>query len=542
MSSFDTPSDVNIGQILEIGIGSIFSRLTLEGPIVKDKSSYIISGRRTYADLFTRLFGPDEVQSSSLYFYDFNLKTNYRISQKDRLYISGYFGRDVLGFSGIFRNTWGNETATARWNHVFNDKLFINSSLIFSNFNYHVKIEPEENSDDGTVETENNINALTFKSDFQYFLNTRNNFSFGGQYVFYKFLPGKFSATGNGAFFLEVGRRTARMAALYASHEYSATEWLKLNYGLRYSQFMVDRLGDVYDFDDEDGIPIMEFRSAEAANYGGLEPRLTANFELNKSTSFKLGYARTYQYIHVLSNSAPGTPLNVWQPSSSRVSPQRADQVSLGFFNKLGHGSYDLSVELFHKEMKNQVDFKNGADIILSTLFESDLAFGKGKAYGLEIMLRKRTGKLTGWIGYSLARAERIFHEINNGLSFPPKFDRTHDFSFVMMYKINPRWSFAANWVYFTGNAITIPYGKYRINGSVIDAYSPRNAYRMPDYHRLDINFTYTTKNGNTWNFSLYNAYGRRNAYALLFHENEAMPVKLSLFSFMPSVTYNFKF
>jgi hypothetical protein len=525
------------------GVGTIFSRLTMEGPIIKNKSSYIISGRRTYADMFTRIFGNNEVKNSSLYFYDLNVKTNYWLSQIDRLYISGYFGQDVLAYSGVFRNSWGNKTATVRWNHIFKDKLFLNSSIILSNFKYGVKVEPSEDSpEDGSVEFENKINASTLEEDFQYFLNTTNTFNFGLQYIFYSFLPASVVTGGESAFNLTVGKRKARNISFYAAHELKVTQQLILNYGLRYSLFPADRIRDTFDFSNIDDPPLIDFHGNEKVIYRGAEPRLTINFAWNENNSVKLGYARNYQYLHQISNSTSGTPLDVWQSSSSRVKPQRADQVSLGYFHHPIQDSWEFSSEVFYKDMHNLVDFKNGANIFVSTFFESDLAFGKGEAYGIEFLFKKKMGELTGWIGYSLAKSIRQFDEINQGRPFPAKFDRTHDFSIVMMYKINPKWTFAANWVYYTGNAVTIPYGKYQIDGKTVVVYTDRNAYRLPAYHRLDINFTYTTRKGHSWNLSLYNAYGRRNTYALLFRNDESLPIRLALFSFVPSITYNFKF
>jgi hypothetical protein len=525
------------------GIGTIFSRLTLEGPIKKGISSYIVSARRTYADVFTHLFGNNEVKNSSLYFYDFNLKTNYRLSEIDRLFMSGYFGQDVLGYSGIFRNSWGNKTATIRWNHIFSDKLFLNSSAIDSNFKYGVKVEPEEDSqDDETIELENNINAFTLAEDFQYFLNAENTLNFGLQYVFYNFLPGKLTVTGDSPFNLTAGKRKARSISFYAAHEFAASTRMKINYGLRYSYFPANRVKDTYDFSQINDPPLIEFQGNEQITYRGAEPRITVNYKLNEQSSVKFGYARNYQYIHQISNSTSGTPLDVWQPSNSNIRPQRSDQVSLGYFRNLANNSWELSIETFYKEMQHLVDFKNGANIFFSTFFGSDLVFGNGKSYGIEFLLKKNLGKLTGWVGYSLAKSDRKFNEINQGKPFPPKFDRTHDFSIVSMYKINTRWTFAATWVYYTGNAVTIPYGKYQIAGQVLEAYSDRNAYRLPAYHRLDINFTYTTRKGHTWNLSIYNAYGRRNTYAILFRDDEPDPLRLALFSFVPSISYNFKF
>jgi hypothetical protein len=525
-----------------IGVGSIFSRFTLEGPIKKDKSSFVISGRRTYADFFARLFGPGEVKNSSLYFYDFNLKANYRLSQNNRIFLSGYFGRDVLDINNVFRNIWGNNTGTLRWNHIFNQKLFLNSSLVFSDFAYSIKVEDEDEPDGETVEIKNNINTITLKEDFQYFPNTRSSINFGLHVSSYNFLPGDFSTTGNSPFHLQIGKRKAREGAVYLAHEWDATNRLKLNYGLRYSHFIVNGLGDSYDFSNVTDVPFIEFHQQENARYGGLEPRFTASYQLNEKIYYKFGYARNYQNIHMISRSTPGTPLDVWQPSSSRLKPQCADQVSVGYFRNLEQNTYEFSVELFYKYLRNQVDFRNGAEILTSTLFESNLVTGIGYAYGIEFFLKRKMGNLTGWIGYSLARSRRRFEELNQGKVFPTRSDRTHDFSIVASYNLNPKWNFSGNWVYFTGNALTIPYGKYAVNGHVIEAYSERNAFRMPAYHRLDISCTYTMTKGHTWNFSLYNAYGRKNAYAILIEGEDLRPEKLSLFSFVPSLSFNYIF
>lgn len=525
------------------GVGLIFSRLTLEGPIKSDKASFIISARRTYADIFTSLASQKEAKKSTLYFYDFNLKTNSWLNRKNRLYISGYFGRDVLGFSEIFRNSWGNETATLRWNHLFSDKLFSNSSLIFSNFNYDMKVEPEDsNTNDGVVKIENQINAITIKEDIQYFYNTNNTFGFGAQYIFYNFLPGKLSESGRYAWNVKIGERKAREGSIYCNHEIKILKKLNINYGSRFTTFYVQKFGDSYNFVDTEDVPLIDFKNKEEMTYNGFEPRFTANLEWDEFSSFKLGYSRNYQNIHLLSNSTSGTPLDVWQPSSNRLKPQCADQISLGYYRNLENNNYEFSFEIFYKDMKNQVDFKNGANIFFSTLLESELVFGEGKSYGIELLLKKKVGNLTGWVGYSIAKAERKFDEINNGNPFPPKHDRTHDLSIVSLYKFDSNWSLAANWVYYTGNATTIPYGKYIINDKIIYAYTKRNGYRMPAYHRLDLSVTYTTKGGNYWNFSVYNAYGRKNAYAILFRNDEKTPLKLSLFSFLPSISYNFKF
>jgi hypothetical protein len=291
----------------------------------------------------------------------------------------------------------------------------------------------------------------------------------------------------------------------------------------------------------------IEFHKREDKLYTGLEPRVTINYLLNPFTSWKLGYSRNYQNVHQLSNTTSGTPLNSWHPSSSNVKPQRADQVSLGYFRNYQDKNIEMSLEVFYKDMRNQIDYKDGADIYLSSLFESEVAFGKGWAYGAELFLKKRIGRLIGWVGYTWSRSKKQFDEINNGESYSSRNDRIHDIGIVGIYELGQKWSLSANWVYQTGTPVTIAYGSYNIDGQVIEAYSKRNAYRMPAYHRLDIGLTYKTHSRGTWNFTLYNAYGRKNAYAILFEENDLNPAikeptRLALFSVVPSITYSFKF
>jgi hypothetical protein len=532
------------------GIGLAFSRLALQGPINKGRGSYLFSGRRTYADLLLKLSPDEEIKDSRLYFYDFTLKANYKLGEKDRLFLSGYFGRDRLGFRNDFNILWGNRTATLRWNHIFNGKLFLNTSLIYSNFDYDFKVieDEEDNYDDESVSIVSKVKAINLKNDFQYFLNSNNILNFGLNYIYYTFLPCKITIKEYQEYLdLDVKNRNAHEAALYVSHEFTPANFLKLNFGIRYSVFSVFGPGDLFFIDYNEDLVEFESVAEKKKNYSGLEPRVMANFILNNTNSIKFGYARNYQNIHLLSNSTSGTPLDVWQPSSNAIKPQRSDQVSLGYFKNLANNLYETSLEIYYKDMQNQIDFKNGAKIFVSNFLESELVFGTGWAYGAEFMVKKNVGKLTGWISYTRSKTMRKFHEINDGKPFPARYDRRNDFSIVCLYKINNKWTFSTNWVYYTGNAVTIPYGKYEIEGFDVKLYTSRNGYRMPPYHRMDVGFTYTTKKGATWNFSLYNAYGRRNVYAINFQKNKNNSnfneaVKLSLFSFFPSITYNFKF
>ncbi|MFC1724167.1 TonB-dependent receptor domain-containing protein [candidate division KSB1 bacterium] len=536
------------------GIGLIFSRLALEGPLAGDKGSFLLSARRTYIDLFMKLQKDPDVRNTSLFFYDYNLKTNYKLGENDRIFLSGYFGKDALGFEEIFNIYWGNKTATLRWSHLFNDRLFLNSSLIFSNFKYEINVEGEdeeyEYDYESSVHMSSSIRDYTLKEDFQYFLDSRNTLNFGLQYSYHSFKPISLAIDEqyeDDDFDMTIGKRNAHESAVYLSHEFDPSEKLKFDYGLRYSMFNVFGPGDYYVFDYSD--EMQELKSYKKGNitYSGLEPRFTMNYLFNESSSVKLGYARNFQYIHMFSRSMSGTPLDIWQPCSETIKPQRSDLVSVGYFRNFDSNKYETSVEVYYKDLRNQIEYKNGANIFLGNFIESELTFGKGWAYGVEFFVRKNFGKLTGWLGYTISKSNRKFYEINNNKSFPAKFDRTHDFSAVGIYNLNDRWTFSFNWVYFTGDAYTIPVGRYQIAEHTFDLFTDRNSFRLPAYHRLDLGITYKTKGGNSLNFSLYNAYGRKNIFTLIFRRKEDDPntreiVKLSLFSFIPSLTYNFTF
>ena len=526
------------------GLGLISSRLTLEGPIVKDKGSFIISGRRTYLDLFLKL--TEDYDDISLYFYDLNLKANYRINDKNRLYISGYFGRDIFSFEDMMGIDWGNSTGTIRWNHLFNDRLFLNSSLIFSNYDYDINSDIGDN--DLTITS--GINDIDLKEDFTFFINPQHTLKFGGKFTYHTYVPGEVSGNENFDSF-DQDKDYGYEAAAYISHQWNLNDKLKFEYGLRYSMFMATGPGDVYSFDkDRDVIDTTTYKSNEIIKtYGGLEPRFNATYLIDDISSLKLSYSRNRQYIHQVSNSTSGTPMDAWIPTSNIVEPGISDQISLGYFRNFLDNQIETSIEVYYKDMQNQIDYENGADLFLNPYIESQLVFGKGRSYGAEFLLKKNTGKFTGWLSYTYSRTEKQFDDINNGDWYPTKYDRKHDISLVGMYQINPKWNLSASWVYYTGSSVTFPSGKYEIEGQTVNYYTERNGYRMPDYHRLDIGATYTKqkKKGReaSWNFSLYNAYGRENAYTITFEENDdgiTEAVQLSLFRWIPSITYNFKF
>lgn len=526
------------------GIGLISSRLTLQAPIVKDKGSFMMSGRRTYFDLFMKLSSDEAVRNSTMYFYDLNLKTNYRFGDNDRVFLSGYFGRDVFGFDDQFGIDWGNKTTTLRWNHIFSNKLFLNSSIIFSKYDYVVGIDWS----DELIDIRSSITYYCVKEDFQYFITPEHGLKFGFNTQYHVILPGEISASNESSINeKEVQRKHALENAAYLGHEYDVTDRLRLSYGLRYSSFGVYGPGIVYEYDD-DGEPVdsTEYDSREfVMRYDGVEPRLSINYILNESSSTKLSYARNRQYLHLLIPSASITLFSLWHPSTSIIKPGISDQVALGYFRNFDDNNYEASVEVYYKDLKNQVDYKNGADIFINEHVEAELVFGKGVSYGAELLIKKNYGRYTGWLGYTLSRTTRQFDAIDDGKSFLAKQDRTHDVSVVGLYDIGARWTCSAAWVYHTGKAVTFPSGKYEIDGHTVNLYTERNGYRMPAYHRLDLGVTYKVGRA-SWNFSLYNAYGRRNAYSISFRENEDDPtkteaVRLALFSFFPSITFNYQ-
>ncbi len=532
------------------GIGLISSKLTVEGPIVKDKGSFILSGRRTYLDLFLLLSNDEAIKKSKLYFYDLNLKANYQITDRDRIFISGYFGRDNFGYGDDFGFDWGNATGTLRWNHLFSDKLFGNTSVIFSDYNYGFDI----GSGDEGFSLASGIRDYNLKQDFSYFLNSKNTLRFGGNLIYHNFTPGEISTGADAGISIEdIDEQFALEGALYLQNEQQlGTRW-SVNYGLRYSYFNYMGEGTAYDI-DETGTLIgqKKYDSGESIEqFHGIEPRAAAKFLINEESSFKAGYDRNYQYLHLLSNSTSGSPTDRWVPSSNNVKPQLADQIALGYFRNFFDNKYELSVETYYKKMQNLIDYRSGAELILNGSVETELVYGEGRAYGVEVYLRKRTGKLTGWISYTLSRSLRQFDDIDGGKEFPSRQDRIHDLSVTGIYKFNDKWTVSANFVFYTGDAVTFPSGKYSINGNTVPYYTERNGYRFPDYHRLDLGATWvvkkTKKFESSWNVSVYNAYGRQNAYIINFQESETNPnvteaVQISLFSVVPAISYNFRF
>ena len=531
------------------GIGLISSRLTVEGPFQKDKGSIMISGRRTYADLMLKAF-TKEFDAITMYFYDLNLKANYKISDNDRIFLSGYMGSDIFG-SENFGFDWGNITGTLRWNHIYNEKLFSNTTLIYSDYNYGFDVEFGENS----VSLSSGIFDYNAKQDYTWYLNPENTIRFGIDGIYHQFKPSKFtmSVEEGEDFSAEVNEQRALEAGLYMSNEQKVGDNFTLNYGIRLSSFYNIGPFDVKEYNEENEITkTTSYEKNEIYNsYYNLEPRFSASYALNDFTSLKVSYNRMSQYMTLLQNATSGSPTDMWTPATPLVKPTLADQVSLGMFRNSENKMYSVSIEGYYKYMQNLVDYEDGADIMLNPDFESQLVFGNGRAYGMEFLVQKNNGKFTGWIGYTLSRTEKTFDDIMDGKWFSARQDRTHDLSIVASYKILRNLSVSGTWIFYTGDAVTFPSGKYNLDGSVVYLYTDRNGDRMPNYHRLDLGVTWLLKDAEKWHsditFSAYNVYNRKNAYTISFRESETNPgtteaVRLSLFGIVPSVTWNFKF
>ncbi len=531
------------------GLGLISSRLTVEGPIEKDKSSFVVSGRRTYADLFLKLSKDSAINKNTLYFYDLNAKANYTLNDKNRFYLSGYFGRDVLGFGTAFGIDWGNTTATLRWNHVFNNQFFSNTSLIYNDYKYNINI-----SQTGiALNIHSAIRDYNLKEDMEYYLHNQT-LRFGVNSVYHNFVPGTVSrVTDSITKDTSLLRKYGWENAVYFSDEFSISKRLKANIGLRYSIFSLLGGGEFYTYNKDGSVLDSAFYGAGniVKTYSGFEPRLALNYVIDAADAVKFSYARTRQYIFLLSNTTSTSPTDLWVPVSNNIKPQQADQYDIGYYKNLKDNIYEASVEIYYKTLDNQIDYRNGAQLRFNQNVESELIYGSGKSYGVEFFVKKRKGRLNGWVGYTLSRTERQFDEVNGGKPFPARQDETHDLSIVGIYDLSKKWNFSATFVYNTGNAVTFPSGRYLIDNHAVGYYTERNGYRLPPYHRLDIGFNYTAmktaKRESTWNFSVYNAYNHKNAYTITFRPNPDNPiqtqaVETSLFGIIPSVTWNFKF
>jgi hypothetical protein len=529
------------------GIGLIASRLSIEGPIVKDKGSFLVSGRRTYADLFLKFSADSNINRNQLYFYDLNLKANYRLGDKDRLYLSGYFGQDKLGLADLFGFSWGNSTGTLRWNHQFGPKLFSNTSLIYNDYQYVVELTTA--SLEGTIKSR--IQDWNVKEELSFFPNTRNSIRAGFNTNYHTIIPGMYS----GGFLLpDLPQNHSWENAVYINNSWKASGKLNLDYGLRVSSFSVMGGDDKFYTLRPDGSiadTLTYAKGSVVKTYFVPEPRISGSYRITEASSVKAAYSRNAQYLHLVSTSAASNPTDKWVPSNNIIRPEIADQVSAGYFRNFRDNRYEFSVEGYYKHMQNQIDYRDGANVLSNDPLEPQLLFGVGRAYGVELLLRKREGRFSGWIGYTLSRTEKKIAGINGGDWYAARQDRTHDISVVGIYQLNPKWTFSGAWIYYTGNAVSFPSGKYAIDNQVVFYYTERNGYRMPAYHRLDLSATWKLKERRHFSselaIGLYNAYGRQNAYAITFREDpddasRTQAVQTALFRFVPSITYNFKF
>lgn len=533
------------------GVGLISAKLNVEGPIQKDRSSFLVTGRRTYADMFLKLSKDSAVNNNTLYFYDLNAKLNYQLGERDRLFLSGYFGKDVLGVGKTFGIEWGNGTGTLRWNHIFSNRLFANTSLIFSNYKYKISIR--SGGDDFDIFSQ--IQDWNLKQEYQWNAGSRNSVRFGFNTIYHRITPGevdaKNSVSVNDA---ALQKRYSWENALFISNTWKATDKLNLTYGARLTSFSILGKGDYYQLDADGNVTdTFTYRAGEfVKTYVNLEPRLAASYVLTPISSVKAAYVRNVQNLHLVSNSTSSNPTDKWIASTNIIKPEISDQVSIGYYRDLANRRWELSVETYYKTMQNQIDYRDGADIFAnSDAIESQLLFGKGRAYGIEMLIKKKAGKFTGWVSYTLSKTEKKINGINNDRWYNARQDRTHEIAIVGSYQLTSKWTISANWVYYTGDAVTFPAGKYRIDDQTIFYYTERNGYRMPSYHRLDLGATCELKKKKRWSseltFSLYNAYGRENAYAINFQDNPDDPsrteaVRFALFKFIPSISYNFKF
>ncbi|NDV57922.1 TonB-dependent receptor [Bacteroides sp. 519] len=530
------------------GIGLISSKLNAEGPIQKGKSSFLFGVRRTYADAIARLSGVEKAQNAYLYFYDLNMKLNFALSDKDQLSVSGYLGRDKMVLKDMADMGWGNAFLNAKWTRIMSPTWLSTTSFGYNKYSYGASMNIGMN-----MESNAKIQDYVLKHEFQYSPNENNIWRFGLQSTWHDLAPGDFKAESQETNTINLHHRYSWENGLYASNKLKLSDRIEFLYGLRLSIFSAMGNGEYYKLNDHKEVTDSIWYSSGkfVKTYVNLEPRVSGVYKFNNVSSVKASYARTTQNMHLLTFVNMGSPFDRWTSSSNNIKPQISDQFTLGYFRNFFDNTYEFSAEAYYKDMKNQIDFKDHAELQGYDVIDTELLYGKGRAYGLELMLRKQTGRLTGWIGYTLSKSEKKIDGINQNRWYNAYQDRTHDISVVGVYELNRKWTLSAAWIYYTGNAISYPSGKYQIDGKDVMYYSERNGYRAPAYHRLDLGATCllkkTSKYESELSFSLYNAYGRKNAYMIQFRTNDDDPSKTSayrysLFTYVPSISWNFKF
>jgi hypothetical protein len=552
------------------GIGTIFSRLSVEAPIIKDKSSFLLAGRRSYIDVLAAPFLGDNLAGTKLNFYDLTLKTNYKFSDKDQVFLSGYLGRDVFAPGDQAGFSWGNTTGTLRWNHLFNDQLFSNLTLYYSDYDYAINFgdDPEEDAFDWDASIVN----FSAKPEFSYFLSPDNVIRFGGQGIYYRFEPANAVAVSDGTEIdISINNQWAIESAVFIENELNLLKnKLKLNYGVRLSHFAYLGGRPVYEFGEapREGFarPLTDVRQTERGetikDWFNFEPRAAVQYQLTPASSLKASYQRTAQYIHLLSNTTASIPLDIWTPSTNNIDPSLADQLAVGYFRNFKNNTYEASLELYYKDFQNLVDYVDGADLVLNEFVEGQTLAGEGRAYGTEFQLKKVKGRFNGWISYTLAKSERLTPGVNNNEYYDNRFDQTHNFNITGFYDLSERATLSATFVYNTGTPVTLASAGYYQLGYFIphNEQGGRNNFRIPDYHRLDVSVTLDPKKEKAdrrwqgqWVFGVYNLYGRRNAFTVSGTQSEGRVVlgqpimteanQLSVVgSIIPSISYNFKF
>lgn len=552
------------------GIGTIFSRLAVEAPIIKDKASFIVAVRRSYIDVLARPFVKLLQDGGALNFYDITLKANYNINPKNRVYLSGYFGRDNFKFDRSQGFSWGNATTTLRWNHIFNDRLFSNFTAVYSNYDYSLQFGRDERD---SFKWNSLISNYIFKPQFTYFINSNNELNFGAEAIYYNFEPANAVGVSNGVSTdVSIPKKYNLETSVYLSNSQKINSAFSVDYGLRYSLFNSFGPDSTYTYSNEvpgkrrTPISSQYHKSGEViATYGNLEPRVSFKVQATPTSSIKGSYNRMVQYLHLISNTTASNPLDVWNPSSKNIKPQIGDQYTLGWFKDVGEKrQYELSLEGYVRFNQNQVDYINGADLLINRYLEGDLLSGQGRAYGLETYFQKKTGRFTGWVSYTLGRTELKVDGINRNDWYPTRYNQTHNLKIAGFYEINKRWSFSADFVYTSGTPATFPTSRAVVQGIVIpyNANESRGNVNLPAYHRLDISFRLegkkekrgkTRKNSDYWVFGLYNVYARENPFSIYFSQSDqrvpqGQPIttqatQLAIIgTIVPSISYNFKF